>query len=100
MNSGSNTNEVATSVPSVCDASLPPASEICTRRELVKRHPHLLSEHRVTWALRNRSKNSLSACGAVFKSPCGELLIREPVFLAWLRSPSRAYSATVGLKPW
>ena len=65
------------------DAVLPPTTEICTRHELAKRHPHLLSEHRVAWALRNRSKNGLSACRAVFESPCGELLVREPAFLAW-----------------
>jgi hypothetical protein len=32
--------------------------------------------------LRNRSTNGLSAC-AVFESPCGELLVRKPAFLAW-----------------
>jgi hypothetical protein len=67
----------------MCDAVLPPTSELCTRRELTRRHPHLLSDHRVAWALRNRKKNGLSACRAVFESPCGELLVREPAFLAW-----------------
>jgi hypothetical protein len=62
---------------------LPPTNELCTRHELAKRHPHLLSEHRVTWALRNRSKNGLNAWRAVFESACGELLVREPTFLAW-----------------
>ena len=65
------------------NAVLPPTAEICTRRELARRHPHLLSEHRVAWALRNRNKNGLNACHAVFESPCGELLVREPAFLAW-----------------
>jgi hypothetical protein len=67
----------------VGEARLPPTSELCTRHELTKRHPHLLSDHRVTWALRNRNKNGLSACGAVFESRCGKLLVREPAFLAW-----------------
>jgi hypothetical protein len=66
----------------VSDA-VPPTSELYTRRQLTERHPHLLNEHRVAWALRNRSKNGLSTVGAVFDSPCGELLIREPAFLAW-----------------
>ena len=63
--------------------SLPPTSELYTRRQLAERHPHLLNEHRVTWALRNRHRNGLNTAGAVFDSPCGELLIREPTFLAW-----------------
>jgi hypothetical protein len=67
----------------VCDAPLPPTSELRTRHELAKRDPHLLSDHRVTWALRNRNKNGLSACRAAFESPCGELLVRDPAFLAW-----------------
>ena len=62
---------------------IPPLSEVYPRRELVDRHPHLLNEHRVAWALRNRRTNGLSAAGAVFESPCGELLIHEPAFLAW-----------------
>lgn len=62
---------------------LPPTSELYTRSQLIQRHPHLLSEHRVAWALRNRRTNGLNSAGAVFDSPCGELLIREPAFLAW-----------------
>jgi hypothetical protein len=65
------------------DSVIPPTSEICSRKELANRHPHILSEHRVAWALRNRSKNGLSACRAVFESPCGQLFVREPAFLAW-----------------
>jgi len=62
--------------------SLPPMAELVTKAQLVARHPHLLSVNRVTWALRCRAVNGLSA--AVFDSPCGELLIHEPSFLAWL----------------
>ena len=69
--------------PSVGEARLPPTSDLCTRHEPTKRHPYLLSDHRVTWALRNRNKNDLSACGAVLESRCGKLLVRAPAFLAW-----------------
>jgi len=62
--------------------ALPPMTELVTKAQLVARHPHLLSVNRVTWALRCRAGNGLS--GAVFDSPCGELLIHEPSFLAWL----------------
>ena len=62
--------------------SVPPTTELVTKAQLVARHPHLLSVNRVTWALRCRAVNGLSA--AVFDSPCGELLIHEPSFLAWL----------------
>jgi uncharacterized membrane protein len=51
--------------------SLPPTTELVTKAQLVARHPHLLSVSRVTWALRRRTVNGLSA--AVF----------EPSFLAW-----------------
>ena len=61
--------------------SLPPMTELVTKTQLVARHPHLLSLNRVTWALRCRTVNGLS--GAVFDSPCGELLIHEPSFIAW-----------------
>jgi hypothetical protein len=63
--------------------SLPPMSELYTSHQLSGRHQHLLSEHRVAWALRHRRDNGLSAAGAVFDSPCGKLLIHEPAFLAW-----------------
>jgi len=61
--------------------NIPPTAELFTKSQLVARHPHLLSANRVTWALRHRAANGLS--GAVFDSPCGELLIHEPTFLAW-----------------
>lgn len=65
------------------DKPLPPASEIFPASQFPQRHPHLLSGHRVAWALRNRKANGLSNAGAVFDSPCGELLIHEPKFIAW-----------------
>ena len=61
--------------------SVPPMTELVTKAQLVAKHPHLLSVNRVTWALRCRAVNGLS--DAVFDSPCGELLIHEPSFLAW-----------------
>lgn len=66
----------------ITPAAIPPTVELVTKAQLVAKHPHLLSVNRVTWALRCRSANGLSA--AVFDSPCGELLIHEPSFLAWL----------------
>jgi hypothetical protein len=61
--------------------SVPPTTELVTKAQLVARHPHLLSFNRVAWALRCRGMNGLS--DAIFDSPCGELLIHEPSFLAW-----------------
>jgi hypothetical protein len=66
----------------VTPSSVPPTAELFTKTQLVARHPHLLSLNRVVWALRCRAVNGLSA--AVFDSPCGELLIHEPSFIAWL----------------
>jgi hypothetical protein len=65
------------------ESALPPSSEVYPWRQLVGRHPNLLSEPRVQWALRNRRRNGLQAAHAVFDSPCGELLIHEPAFLTW-----------------
>jgi hypothetical protein len=56
-------------------------AELVTKAQLVAKHPHLLSINRVAWALRYRAVNGLS--DAVYDSPCGELLIHEPSFLAW-----------------
>jgi len=61
--------------------SVPPMTELVTKAQLVAKHPHLLSANRVAWALRRRAVNGLS--DAVFESPCAELLIHEPSFLAW-----------------
>jgi hypothetical protein len=67
----------------VSDRHLPPADEIYPRKDFAARHPNLLSENRLYWAVRNRKKNGLQKARAVFESPCGELLIHEPAFLAW-----------------
>jgi hypothetical protein len=61
--------------------SFPPTTELVTKAQLVARHPHLLSANRVIWALGCRAENGLA--DAIFDSPCGELLIHEPSFLAW-----------------
>jgi hypothetical protein len=89
--------------------SLPPMAELVTKAQLIARHPHLLSVNRVTWALRCRAENGLLT--AVFDSPCGELLIHEPSFLAWLlgltgrakpragRRAGRGLDALKGIEP-
>ena len=64
-------------------SAIPPTSELFGVRQLVTRHPNLLTEPRLKWALRNRKENGLDAIGAVFDSKGGELLIREPTFIAW-----------------
>ncbi len=61
--------------------AIPPTSELYSRRALIERHPNLLSESRMFWALRNRAKNGLAE--AVYASKAGELLIHEPSFLRW-----------------
>lgn len=61
--------------------SVPPTTELVTKAQLIARHSHLLSANRVAWALRRRAVNGLA--DAVFESPCAELLIHEPSFLAW-----------------
>lgn len=67
----------------IADArAMPSTTELFTKDQLVSRHSHLLSANRVVWALRRRAINGLS--GAVFDSPCGQLLIHEPAFIAWL----------------
>jgi hypothetical protein len=62
---------------------LPPTTELFNQRQLAERHPHILNYNRIVWAVRHRHKNGLNTVGAVFDSPCGELLIHEPAFLAW-----------------
>ena len=61
--------------------SLPPTTELVAKAQLGARHSHLLIVNRVTWTLRCRAVNGLTV--AVFDSPCGEVLIHEPSFLAW-----------------
>jgi hypothetical protein len=60
---------------------IPPTSELFTKRQLVERHPNLLSESRVAWAVRNRDENGLA--DSVYESRGGKILIHEPGFLAW-----------------
>jgi hypothetical protein len=80
--------------------TLPPTSELYTGRQLAARHHHLLNEHRVAWALRNRRKNGLSTAGAVFESPCGTLLVHETAFLTWfLGLSSRAKPRRLRTQP-
>lgn len=65
--------------------ALPPTSELYTRRQLSERHPHLLPESRIIWALRHRHINGLAKAAAVFDTPAG-LVVHEPRFLAWFLS--------------
>jgi hypothetical protein len=60
---------------------IPPTAELFPRHALVQRHPNLLTEPRLQWALRRRATNGLS--DAVFESRAGELIIHEPTFLRW-----------------
>ena len=76
--------------------SVPPMRELVTKAQLVAKHPHLLSVNRVAWALRWRAVNGLS--DAVFDSPCGELLIHEPSFLAWFLGLSGRAKPRAGRK--
>jgi hypothetical protein len=62
----------------------PSAAEIFPLRRLAEQHPDLLPEGHLRWAARNRTRNGLSEAGAVFESPCGELLFHEPSTIAWL----------------
>lgn len=63
--------------------SVPNTAELFGIRDLAARHPNLLTESRLKWALRNRRQNGLDAISAVFESRGGELLISEPAFLGW-----------------
>jgi hypothetical protein len=65
------------------DNTLPPLAEVFPKRQLIERHPHLLSEHRLAWALRNRRTNGLEAAGAVYETGVGEIVLHEPRFLQW-----------------
>jgi hypothetical protein len=63
---------------------LPPTTELFSVRDLAERHPKLLPENRIRWALRNRKDNGLESAGAVFESPIGDYFLHEPAFLSWL----------------
>ena len=75
---------------------LPPTSEIFTLRQIAERHPRLLPENRLRWAVRNRERNGLAAANAVYESPFGVLLLHEPALMVWIlglsgRSKPRAF---------
>ena len=65
-------------------AELPSVTELFTLRQLSARHPRLLPESRLRWVARNRAKNGMLACGAVYESPVGELIFHEASTLRWL----------------
>ena len=52
----------------------PATSELYNSRQLAGRHPHLLNEHRVAWAVRNRQKNGLRH----WENPRDVLLTLQP----------------------
>jgi hypothetical protein len=62
----------------------PPPAEVFPLKDLAARHPRLLPENRLRWMARNRHRNGLTAAGAVFDSPAGELLWHEPAVIEWL----------------
>ena len=60
---------------------IPRTSELFSKEALVERHPNLLTQPRMQWALRNRATNGLSS--VVYESKSGQLLVHEPAFLRW-----------------
>jgi hypothetical protein len=64
--------------------NIPPVAELFTLRQLAARHPTLLPENRLRWAVRQRERNGLEKAGAVFESPVGELIFHEPAMIAWI----------------
>lgn len=62
---------------------IPPTSQLFDKHQLVARHPNLLTEARIQWAVRNRRSNGLCAVDAVYETRGGEIVIHEPAFLAW-----------------
>jgi hypothetical protein len=72
------------SIPAGSSSELPPMAELFSLKELSDRHPNLLPLNRVRWAARNRHRNGLTYTGALFESPCGEIIAHEPRFLRWL----------------
>jgi hypothetical protein len=41
------------------DRPVPPTSELFNKPQLIQRHPHILNQARVEWALRHRDTNGL-----------------------------------------
>jgi hypothetical protein len=64
--------------------NFPPPAELFTIHALAERHPKLLSENRLRWAIRNRATNGLAEAGAVFDSPVGEFILHEPAVISWV----------------
>lgn len=64
-------------------APIPNTAELFGLRDLAARHPNLLSEARLKWAIRNRNANGLDAARIVFETKGGELVVHEPAFLQW-----------------
>ncbi len=63
------------------NSKLPPTTELFSADDLVQRHPQILNQHRVQWALRHRKRNGLN--DAVFETRSGALLVHEPEFIRW-----------------
>lgn len=61
--------------------NIPPTCELFSKQALVERHPNLLTNPRIQWALRNRASNGLSS--VVYESKSGQLSIHEPEFPLW-----------------
>jgi len=64
--------------------NFPPPAELFSIHALAQRHPTLLSENRLRWAIRNRASNGLAAAGAVFDSPVGKFILHEPAVICWI----------------
>ncbi len=71
------------------NSRIPPTEEIVCRQELVRRHPTLLTEASVQWALRNRASNGLAS--AVYETRSGALRVHEPSFINWFLGPKGSH---------
>ena len=65
-------------------AQPPPVDELFSIKRLAERHPNLLPESRIRWAVRNRASNGLAEVGAVFLSPVHEFFLHEPAMIRWV----------------
>ena len=71
------------------NSRIPPTEEIICRQELVRRHPTLLTEASVQWALRNRASNGLAS--AVYETRSGALRVHESSFINWFLGPKGSH---------
>lgn len=62
--------------------TLPPTTELFLPKQLVDRHPNLLTKNRLDWAVRHRDTNGLARANAIFDTPAG-FVLHEPAFLSW-----------------